>query len=60
MWQLILTGRRSPAIVDVFPTKKEARDEINNRTSMIQHLGYDPEKIYKIRKIYKRSRNNFQ
>ena len=53
MWNLILTGRRSPTIVDVFSTKKEVQDEINHRTSMIQHIGYDPKKIYKIKKCIK-------
>ncbi len=60
MWNLILTEGRSPTIVDVFSTKKEVQDEINHRTSMIKHLGYDPKKIYKIKKVYKRDHNNFQ
>jgi hypothetical protein len=53
VWNLILTRGRFPTIVDVFSTKKEVQDEINNRTSMIQHLGYDPKKIYKIKKCIK-------
>ena len=60
MWNLILTRGRFPTIVDVFSTKKEVQDEINHRTSMIHHLGYDPKKIYKIKKVYKGDRNNFQ
>jgi len=51
VWELILKGGRPPTIVDVFSTKKEVQDEINHRTSVIQHLGYDPRKIYKIKKV---------
>lgn len=60
MWQLILSSGERPILIDTFSTKREAQNEINYRSSVTQHLGYNPKEIYKIRKVSRRGRRNYR
>jgi hypothetical protein len=51
MWQLILKKEYSDVVIKQFTTKKEAEEEIQNRTSLTRHLGEDPAKLYKIERV---------
>ena len=60
MWQLVLNSGKYPILIDTFPTKREAQNEINDRAAVTQHLGYSPKKIYKIRRVYKGGRRDYR
>jgi hypothetical protein len=58
MWNLIVKHDGHSTLVDTFQTRKDAQNEIDNRLCLIQHLGYNSKKIYKIKKEYSKERKN--
>ena len=59
MWNLILNSGGRPIVINTFPTKRDAQNEIDNRWCVTRHLGYYPKEIYKIKKEYRKKRKNF-
>ena len=58
MWNLIVNHDGHSTLVDTFQTRKDAKNEIDNRLCLTQHLGYDSKEIYKIQKEYSNKRKN--
>jgi hypothetical protein len=51
MWKLVLKKEFGDVVVQSFSTKKEAEDELRNRTSLVQHLTQKPARgVYEIQR----------
>ena len=51
MWKLVLKKEFGDVVVQNFRTKKEAEDELRNRTNLVQHLTQKPARgVYAIQK----------
>jgi len=51
MWKLVLKKEFGNVVVQNFRTKKEAEDELRNRTNLVQHLTHRPARgVYAIQK----------
>ena len=45
-WRLMLREHHGDMVIENFKTKREAQEEIKNRSSVILHLGSNPKEIY--------------
>jgi len=54
MWNLILRRDYGDIIIKTYSSKKEAEEELRNRSRLITHLGEDVDKLYKIERGKKR------
>ena len=50
-WKLILVRKDKDIIVDSFPTKELAEEELRFRTSLCMAMGYSPDIPYCVQKI---------
>ena len=49
-WQLLLRKDRNDVVIQNFPTRREAQEEIENRRSLTVHLGTNPEEVYHVKR----------
>ena len=49
-WQLLLRKDSGDVVIQNFQTRREAEEEIENRRSLIVHLGINPEEIYHVKR----------
>tara|TARA_R110000803_G_scaffold26593_1_gene62760 strand:+ start:550 stop:720 length:171 start_codon:yes stop_codon:yes gene_type:complete len=50
-WQLVLEKDVGSIVVETFPTKDTAQEELRFRNSLTRAMGYSPDVNYSIRKI---------
>ena len=50
-WQLVLEKDVGSIVVETFPTKDIAQEELRYRNSLTRAMGYTPDINYSIRKI---------
>jgi len=49
-WNVVLKKELGDVIVESFPTKKEAQEEIKYRNTLCRHMGYTPDVTYTLEK----------
>jgi len=57
-WQLVLRKEYGDVVIKNFPTRREAQEEIENRSSVTLHLGNKPEEIYYVKRAGRKRHPN--